>query len=146
MRTATSSSLPTSGDLPAQLWRWWRLRSRRGLVVVGNISSAEGARFAERVAAGEVFPVPMDAERPEDADVVVIIGRISAKLARPLAELRHRLPPGAVVVAFDDSDASAVYASVAADSVIDADIIVNGLPPPRSVIEDVVRCLIPGER
>jgi hypothetical protein len=141
----TADAPPAPAPLPAQLWRWWRLRSRRGLVVVGNLRSAEAVRFAEQVLAGEVFPVPMDAERAEDADVVIIIGKISPKLSLPLAGLRHRLPPGAVVIAFDD-DAAGAYASVRADSVVDVDIVANALPPSPALIEAVVRRLIPGER
>ena len=143
---ASPASQRADSPLPAQLWRWWRLRSRRGLVVVGNISSAEGARFAEQVAAGEVFPVPMDAERAEDADVVIVIGRISAKQSLPLAGLRHRLPPGAIVVAFDDVAAAAIYASVGADSVLDVDVVVQGLPPTAAQLESVVGLFIPGDR
>jgi hypothetical protein len=125
--------------LPAKLWRWWRLRSRRGLVVEGALPSPAAAEFVARLRAGSVLPVPMDAEGPDDADVVVVVGHISAQLALRLAGLRERLPPGAVVIAFDMATPVHSYAVGAADAVIEVDILVKALPPSDAAIDLVIQ-------
>jgi hypothetical protein len=132
----------TPAALPAKLWRWWRLRSRRGLLVVGALPSAAAADFVARLRAGSVLPVPMDAEGPEDADVVVIVGQISAQFSLRLAGLRQRLPPGAVIVAFDVAAPVPVYAVGGADAVVDVDILVRALPPSAATIDLVIQHIL----
>jgi len=132
----------TPAALPAKLWRWWRLRSRRGLVVTGALPSAAAADFVTRLRAGTVLPVPMDAEGPEDADVVVIVGQISAQLSLRLAGLRQRLPPGAVIVAFDVATPVPVYAVGGAAGVVDLDILVRALPPTAATIDLVIQHIL----
>lgn len=139
-------SEPLSGrrepPLPRQLWRWWRLRSRRGLLVTGALPSAAAVDFVERLKSGAVLPLPLDAERPDDADVVLIVGRVSLKLALALAPLRQRLPQGALVVAIDEAPLPLYAAGPAAD-VLAVDLFVPGLPPPPAVLDALVRRLLP---
>lgn len=128
--------------LPRQLWRWWRLRSRRGYLVTGALPSSAAVDFVERLRSGHVLPLPLDAERPDDADVVFVVGRISLKLALALAPIRERLPPGALVVAIDD-EPEALYAGGPAADVLAVDLFVPGLPPSPAAIEALVRRLLP---
>jgi coenzyme F420-reducing hydrogenase gamma subunit len=128
--------------LPRQLWRWWRLRSRRGLLITGALPTTSAIDFVTRLRAGTVLPLPLDAERPDDADVVLIVGRVSLKMTPALSRLRERLPPGALVVAFDEPG-SAFYATAPAASVLDVDLVVEGLPPPPAAIDRVVQRLLP---
>jgi coenzyme F420-reducing hydrogenase gamma subunit len=139
-------SEPPSGrrelPLPRQLWRWWRLRSRRGLLVTGALPSSAAVDFVERLKAGAVLPLPLDAERPDDADVVLVVGRVSLKLALALAPLRQRLPHGALVVAIDEAPLP-LYAAGPATDVLAVDLFVPGLPPPPAAIDALVRRLLP---
>lgn len=128
--------------LQSQLWRWWRLRSRRGLLMTGALPNVAAADFVARLRSGSVLPLPLDAERVDDADVVLIVGRVSLKMSLPLSRLRERLPPGALVVAFD-APAPALHATAPAADVIDVDLVVEGLPPPPGAIDALVRRLLP---
>jgi len=141
MAESTSADAP----LPRQLWSWWRLRSRRGYLVTGALPSTAAVDFVERLRRGTVLPLPLDAERPDDADVVLIVGRVSLKMATALAPLRERLPPGALVVAIDEEPAPLYAAGPAAD-VLAVDLFVAGLPPPPAAIAALVQRLIPGRR
>ncbi len=136
-RQAADENAPAA--LPAKLWRWWRLRSRRGLVVEGALPSLAAADFVSRLRAGSVLPVPMDAEGVDDADVVVVVGQISAQMALRLAGVRQRLPPGAVVIAFDLATHGSCYAVGAADAVLEVDILVKALPPSDAAIDLVIQ-------
>jgi hypothetical protein len=128
--------------LPGQLWRWWRLRSRRGYLVTGALPSPAANEFVERLQHGGVIPLPFDAERPDDADVVVIVGRISPKLRPHVASIRERLPPGALVVAIDD-DGPVRSPSVPAVEVMTVDAQLIGLPPPPAALHELVARLVP---
>lgn len=139
-RQAFDDNAPAA--LPAKLWRWWRLRSRRGLVVEGALPSLAAADFVSRLRAGSVLPVPMDAKGVDDADVVVVVGQISAQLALRLAGLRQRLPPGAVVIAFDLATPGSCYAVGAADAVIEVDIFVKALPPSDAAVDLVIQQIL----
>jgi hypothetical protein len=127
--------------LPRQLWRWWRLRSRRGLLITGALPSMAAMDFVERLRAGTVLPLPLDADRPDDADVVLVVGRVSLKLSQALAPVRERLPPGALVVAIDETP-SPLYATSPAADVFAVDLFVPGLPPPPAAMEALVHRLL----
>jgi hypothetical protein len=128
--------------LPRQLWRWWRLRSRRGLLITGALPSPAAIDFVERLKGGSVLPLPLDADRPDDADVVVIVGRVSLKMSLALAPIRERLPPGALVVAIDD-DPVPFYAAGPAADVLAVDVFVPGLPPAPAALDALIRRLLP---
>jgi hypothetical protein len=128
--------------LPGQLWRWWRLRSRRGYLVAGALPSPAANEFVERLKHGAIVPLPFDAERPDDADVVVIVGRVSMKLRPHLATLSERLPPGAVVVAVDD-DSPLQAGTLPAQDVLSVDVQVLGLPPSLAALQALVARLVP---
>ena len=128
--------------LPRQLWRWWRLRSRRGLLITGAVPSGSAADFVARLKAGTVLPLPLDATRPDDADVVIIVGRVSLKLSIALQGLRERLPPGALIVAIDEPGPP-LYATAPAADVVDVDLVIDGLPPAPAAIESLVWRLLP---
>ncbi len=115
------------------LERWARLRGRSALVVTGCLKSTAARAFADRVEAGEALPLPTDARDPRQADVLIVIGRVSHKLAPHLVDLRAQLPADARVLAFDDDDDD-VYAAARADAVVDVDVLVRGLPPDEGTI------------
>jgi hypothetical protein len=128
--------------LPSQLWRWWRLRSRRGYLVIGALPSPAAHDFVERLKHGAVLPLPFDAERPDDADVVVVVGRISPKLRPYLEDLRGRLPPGALIVAIDD-DGPVRFPSVPVTDVLTVDAQLIGLPPAPAMLQELVARFVP---
>jgi Ni,Fe-hydrogenase III small subunit len=97
--------------------------------------------FVERLRAGTVLPLPLDADRPDDADVVLVVGRVSLKLSQALAPVRERLPPGALVVAIDETP-SPLYATSPAADVFAVDLFVPGLPPPPAAMEALVHRLL----
>ena len=66
-------------------------------------------------------------------------------MARALAPLRERLPPGALIVAIDDPPMPLYAAGPAAD-VLAVDLYVEGLPPPPTAITMLVERLLPGRR
>ncbi|MBM4282538.1 MAG: hypothetical protein FJ137_17900 [Deltaproteobacteria bacterium] len=109
------------------LARWAQLRGRSALVVVGALDGGTARAFAARVVAGDVLPMPVDATDAGRADVLVIIGRVSPRLAPVLVATRQRLAAGAVVLAFDTDDDAGP--AVPADAVIDVDVVVRGAPP-----------------
>lgn len=117
----------------AHLERWAVLRGRSALVVTGCLSSAAARSFAARLEDGDALPLPTDARDPRQADVLIIVGRVSHKLAPHLVALRAELPDDARVLAFDDDDDD-VYAAARADAVVDVDVLVRGLPPDEGTL------------
>jgi Ni,Fe-hydrogenase III small subunit len=115
-------------SLRARLARWARLRGRSAFVVVGCLDSDAARAFADRLIAGDALSIPVDARRPERADVLVVVGRVTHKLAPVLVAAQRRMGPGAVVLAFD-SDEPPHYAAAPADAVIAVDVLVRGLSP-----------------
>jgi len=128
-------------DLPERLWRWVRLRSRRAFVVVGALPGTDAVTFVERLRRGDVLPVPVDAEQPEQAELIIIVGRISTQSAVAVAHLRERAP-NALIVAIDDVDGAAIYATHAATDIVDVDIVVRGLPPSSASIEALLDAVL----
>ena len=120
--------------------RWAALRGRSALVVVGALASPEARTFAARVVDGDALPVPTDAVDPQQADVLIVIGRISHKLAPALVALCASLPPGARVLAFDDVD-DAHYAVARADAVVAVDVLVEGIPPDPATLDRALAAL-----
>ena len=127
-------------DSAAQVQRWAKLRGRSALVITGALSSPAARAFAERVADGDALPLPTDAADPGQADVLVIIGRISHKLAPALVALCAGLPPSARVLAFDDDD-DVHYAVARADAVVDVDVLVHGIPPDTETLGRALEAL-----
>lgn len=122
------------------LWRWLRLRARRAFVVVGALPNEDAAAFATALRAGQVLPIPVDARTPEEADVIVLVGRVSTKSATAVAQLRSRAPD-ALIVAFDAPQAPS-YAATACSAVVDADVVVTGLPPSPTAIDAVLDAVL----
>lgn len=122
------------------LHRWATLRGRTALVFVGALGSAAARAFAERLVDGDALPLPTDAIDPEHADVLIVIGRVSHKLAPALVQLSASLPKNARVLAFDDDDEPS-YAATRADAVIDVDVLVRGLPPDIKTIDRALQAL-----
>ncbi len=112
---------------------WARLRGRSALVVVGALDGGAARAFAGRVVAGDVLPIPVDATDAARADVLVVVGRVSPRLAPVLVATRQRLAAGAVVLAFDTDDGHAGPA-VPADAVIAVDVVVRGVPPGEAAL------------
>ncbi len=97
--------------------------------------------FVERFRRGEVLPIPVDAASPEDAEIIVIIGRVSTQSADAVARLRSRAPQ-ALIVAIDDASEPAVYASHAASDIVEVDIVVRGLPPSNAAIQTLLDAIL----
>lgn len=137
-----------SVDPVVSVERWARLRGRCALVVVGCLTSAAARSFAARVVEGSALPLPTDARDPRQADVLIVIGRISHKLAPHLVALRELLRPHARVLAFDDpaDDAVAVYAAARADAVVEVDVLVRSLPPDAAVLQRALVALFEERR
>lgn len=120
------------GSILGPLVRWARARSRVGIAVVGALPS----RDADAWASHRALPigVPTDATDPRHADLLVVVGRVSHKLApflvrthaamaRPTAVLLVELEPPTPVIA-------RLYPTVAdVAAIIPVDVIVRGLPP-----------------
>ncbi len=121
------------------LIRWARTRSRIGIAVVGALPS----RDADAWASHRALPigVPTDATDPRHADLLVVVGRISHKLApflvrthaamaRPTSVLLVELEP--LVLPGDTAPRGMprLYPTVAdVAGIIPVDVIVRGLPP-----------------
>lgn len=125
--------------------RWARARSRTGIAVVGALPSRE----ADAWAAHRALPLllPTDAADPRQADLLVVVGRISHKLApfivrthasmaRPTSVLWIELEPvGAAALPYS-------YASVAdVSGIIPVDVIVRGLPPTPAALARALAAL-----
>lgn len=120
------------GALLGPLVRWARSRSRVGIAVVGALPSREADAWATHRA----LPIgaPTDAADPRQADLLVVVGRISHKLApfivrthasmaRPTSVLLIELEPAELVL-------PRLYATVAdVTGIIPVDVVVRGLPP-----------------
>jgi hypothetical protein len=134
-----ASGPPTTG-LRARLARWRRLRGRSALVVVGALASDAARSFAARVAGGQALPIPVDAGSPARADVLVIVGRVTPKLASALSAARRQMGPDAVVLAFDEDDDDH-HAAARADAVVDVDVLVRGIPPDEAALQRALDAL-----
>ncbi len=132
--TATATATATTENPVVSVERWATLRGRSALVVVGCVATAAARDFADRVVDGSALPLPTDARDPRQADVLIVVGRVSHKLAPHLVELFQALPDDARVIAFDDDDDD-VYAVARADSVVDVDVLVRGLPPDEGTLQ-----------
>lgn len=130
------------------LVRWARSRSRVGIAVVGALPS----RNADAWASHRALPigVPTDAADPRQADLLVVVGRVSHKLApflvrthaamaRPtavlLVELEHPAAPS-------HSAVPRLYPTVAdVSGIIPVDVIVRGLPPSPPAMQRALAAL-----
>ena len=132
-------------ELASRLWRWVRLRSRRAFVVVGVLPGPDAVAFVERLRRGEVLPIPVDAGGPEQAEIIVIVGRLSTQAADGVARLRTRAPQ-ALIVAIDDDTDAAVYATHSASEIVDVDIVVRGLPPSTQAVQQLLDAILDDDR
>lgn len=125
------------GSILGPIVRWARARSRVGIAVVGALPS----RDADAWASHRALPigVPTDATDPRHADLLVVVGRISHKLApfivrthaamaRPTVVLLVELEP--LIVEGGPHRVQRLYPTVAdVAGIIPVDVIVRGLPP-----------------
>lgn len=146
------------GSILGPLVRWARMRSRVGIAVVGAVPS----RDADAWASHRALPigVPTDATDPRHADLLVVVGRISNKLApfivrthaamaRPTSVLLVELEPlaGAPGGSSGTFDAALhgvprLYPTVAdVAGIIPVDVIVRGLPPSPPAMQRALRAL-----
>jgi NADH-quinone oxidoreductase subunit B len=123
---------------------WARSRSRVGLAVVGALPG----RDAEPWAVPRALPlgVPSDATSPRQADLLVVVGRISHKLAPFLVRTHAAMarPAAALVVELEETPplVPRLYASVAdVASIIPVDVVVRGHPPTAAMMERALRAL-----
>jgi hypothetical protein len=125
------------GALVAPLVRWARSRSRSAIAVVGALPG----RAADPWAMHRALPIgiPTDATDPRQADVLVVVGRISHKLAPFLVRTHAAMarPASVLLIELEPALGSPprLYPTVAdVSAIIPVDVIVRGLPPtPRAL-------------
>jgi NADH-quinone oxidoreductase subunit B len=124
--------------------RWARAKSRVGLAIVGALPG----RDAEGWAAPRALPlgVPTDAPDPRQADLLVVVGRVSHKLAPFLVRTHAAMArPTSVLVVELEPDSPSVprlYPTVSdVASIIPVDVVVRGLPPPPEAIARAIAAL-----
>lgn len=85
--------------LLAQLLLWAQRKSRVGLGVVGALPGADAATWAN----SRLLPIgmPTDANAPRQADLLVVVGRISHKLAPFLVRTHAAMARPAQVLVVD---------------------------------------------
>jgi NADH-quinone oxidoreductase subunit B len=110
--------------------RWARAKSRVGIAVVGALPG----RDAEAWAQPRALPIgiPTDAVAPRQADVLVVVGRISHKLAPFLVRTHAAMaqPATVIVIEMDSPAMPRMYATVAdVAAIIPVDVVVRGKPP-----------------
>ena len=155
--TSTTSAQRRSPLLNAVLGpfvRWARGKSRVGLAVVGALPG----RDAEAWAHPRTLPIGVatDAPAPRQADFLVVVGRISHKLAPFIVRAHAAMarPTAAIVVELEAAnptngagDGSLVnvprlYATVAdVASIIPVDVIVRGHPPSPAMMARALAAL-----
>jgi NADH-quinone oxidoreductase subunit B len=122
--------------------KWARTKSRVGIAVVGALPG----RDAEPWSHPRALPIgiPTDASTPRQADLLVVVGRISHKLA-PFLVRNHAMmarPLNTMVIDLDDPADKKLYATVAdVAGIIPVDVVVRGRPPSADVIERALHAL-----
>lgn len=122
--------------LVAPLARWARRRSRVGLAVVGALPGLDAAAWADPRA----LPIgqPTDATAPRQADLLVVVGRISHKLSPFLVRTHAAMaqPSSVVVVDLEPAGAMApLYPSVAdVTQLLPVDVVVKGATPSAAMM------------
>lgn len=121
--------------------RWARKKSRVGLAIVGALPG----RDAELWAHPRALPIgiPTDAPAARQADLLVVVGRISHKLAPFIVRTHAAMarPACAIVVELEPSSeigtmvVPRLYATVAdVTCIIPVDVIVRGHPPTQAMM------------
>jgi hypothetical protein len=132
-------------DLLGPVFAWARGQSRVGLAVVGALPGPD----AEAWAAPRLLPigVPTDAQGPRQADLLVVVGRVSHKLAPFLVRTHAAMarPAAVLVVELDDRRPSALprmYGSVAdVAAIIPVDVVVRGVAPSPAAVRRALAAL-----
>lgn len=137
-------SRPILGAVLGPLMRWARNKSRVGLAVVGALpgSAAEGWAVPRALPIG----LPTDAPGPQQADLLVVVGRISHKLAPFLVRTHAAMarPTSVMVIELEAKDGVVprLYATVGdIASIIPVDVVVRGHPPSAAALARAVRTL-----
>lgn len=135
---------PSLRRLLGPVVRWARARSRVGLAVVGAVPG----RHAESWAVPWSLPlgIPTDAADPRQADLLIVVGRISHKLAPFLVRAHAAMarPTSVMVIELEAEPRGfpLLYATVAdVAQIIPVDVIVRGLPPAPESIARALRAL-----
>ena len=131
-------------SLLSPVMRWARTKSRVALPFIGAIPDSAARAFAD----ARTLPigVPADAPSPQHADLLVVVGRVSHKVAPVLQRVYAELARPCQVLHIDlhvasssTDDMPLTYASVLdLAEVLPVDVVVRGAPP-RS--ETLVRAL-----
>ena len=121
---------PVVGPILGPIARWARRRSRVAIAVVGALPG----RDAEPWSHPRALPigVPTDANTPRQADLLVVVGRISHKLAPFLVRTHAAMarPMSAMVIELEGHNEKHLYASVSeVSAILPVDVVVRGLPP-----------------
>ena len=135
------------GALLGPLMRWARSRSRVGIAVVGALPS----RDADAWAAHRALPlgIPTDAAGPRQADLLVVVGRISHKLAPFIVRTHASMarPTSVLLIELERAPTAALllprlYATVAdVTSIIPVDVVVRGVPPSPAALARALAAL-----
>jgi NADH-quinone oxidoreductase subunit B len=154
-RSDTGASAGASGGAPgdsvagirallAPLSRWARNKSRVGLAVVGALPGPDAAAFS----VPRVLPigVPTDAPSARQADLLVVVGRVSHKLAPFLVRTHASMAQPSQVLVIDLEPRPALlprtYASVERlDQILPVDVVLESAHPHQTVIARAIAAL-----
>ena len=99
-RTPGQGAAPSAvRSLLARVSQWARARSRVGLAVIGAVPGSSAALFMDPMQLPLGFAT--DAATPRQADVLVVVGAVSHKLAPFLVRLHAAMAQPAAVLAID---------------------------------------------
>lgn len=130
------------GRLLAPLARWARQRSRVGIAVVGALPGLDAAPWAEP----RHLPIgqPTDALAPRQADLLVVVGRVSHKLSPFLVRTHAAMaqPSSVLVIELEARSAAPLYPSVAdVAQIIPVDVVVRSPAPSAAALARALAAL-----
>lgn len=129
--------------LLAPLARWARRRSRVGIAVVGALPGLDAADWSDP----RLLPLglPTDALAPRQADLLVVVGRISHKLSPFLVRTHAAMAQPAAVMVVDLEPAATpagLYPSVAdVAQIIPVDVVLKGQRPSAALLARALAAL-----
>ena len=124
--------------------RWARSKSRVGLGVVGALPGSDAAAWANP----RLLPIgmPTDANAPRHADLLVVVGRISHKLAPFLVRTHAAMAQPAQVLVIELENPSAglprTYATLEdVTQILPVDVVIRSTQPHQELIERALAAL-----
>jgi hypothetical protein len=136
------------GGLLRPLFLWARQKSRVGLGVVGALPTAASGNDSSAWSQPRLLPIglPTDANNARQADLLVIVGRLSHKLAPFLVRTHAAMarPAQVLVVNLEPGGARIPRTYASLDDVtliLPVDVLIESAHPRQDVIERALRAL-----